>query len=262
MKGVSAWSRVCEGAALVEELRTGEGEDAFYGLGVTTVAADGKTVTSTWFDTHGGAEATEFTGTMTDTGWELEGEHGGGKVGLSFRKQDAGALLRMHAGGETMFEIAYTKAATATADVGEHPSKAVKHPFTDAMLGAWDYTGSFDMGGQKLDYTGEIAWRRACGGSAYVGVHSMKMDLGTDHGFMVARVDVGAKVMKVWGWSSTQPAGRMTGPVTDTRWDGASVEPTLLGDTKLTMTKTEAGFSATIEMGGGLKGTETHTKKK
>lgn len=262
VKGVSTWSRACNGVALVEEMRTGTGESAFYGLGVNTVAADGKAVTTTWFDSDGGADAWVFTGTLKDDGWDLEGELGGGKVSLSFHKKGDTVVSRMYAGDMTMFELTYTKAAAPAGDLGAHPTKAVKHAFTDAMLGAWDYVGEMDMGGQKLAYTGVVTWRAACGGTAIVAVIDSDMGpLGKTVGFAVAKVDVAAKVMKFWGWNDHRPAGRMTGPVTDTTWEGTSVTPTEFGDVKMSWKKTDAGFAADISV-GPMKGTETHTKRK
>lgn len=262
MKGVSKWAKAADGVVLVEELRTGEGEHAFFGLGVTTLGADGKTVTSTWFDTEGGADAWVFTGTLADDGWDLTGDLGQGKVNLSFHRKGDALVSRMFAGDQTMFEMTYTKETTATADLGRHPTKAVKHPFSDAMVGTFDGVGAMDMGGQKFEYKAELTWRPACGGTALVA--DMTMDLGPmgmDRSFAVARLDVEAKVMKFWGWSSMNPPGRMTGPVTDTTWDGTSLTPTAFGDFKLKMTKTATGFSAELDM-GGMKGTETHTRRK
>ncbi len=262
MKGVSTWARAADGVVLVEELRTGEGEHAFFGLGVTTLASDGKTVTSTWFDTEGVGGAWVFTGTLADDGWDLEGELGGGKVNISFHKLGETVVSRMSAGGQTLYEITYTKAATAPGDLGAHATKAVKHPFMDAMVGTFDGVGAMDMGGQKLEYKAVPTWRPACGGTVIVADIDMDTGpIGKDRSFAVAQLDPATKVMKLWVWSPSRPPGRMSGPLTDTTWEGTSLTPTPSGDFKLKMTKTETGFSAELDMGGS-KGTETHTRRK
>ena len=262
LKGVSTWRRVADGVALVEELRTGEGEHAFYGLGVTTLGEDGKSVTSTWFDTEGLGDAWTFTGTLADDGWELVGDLGGQKINLALKKKGETVVSRMWAGEATMFEITYTKAEKDPGDLGLHASKAVSHPFVDAMVGTFDGVGAMDMGGQKFEYKSTLTWRPACGGTALVADMDMDMGaLGKDRSFAVARLDPSTKVMKFWGWSSMNPPGRMKGPVTDTTWDGTSETPSPFGEFKLKMTKTETGFSAELDM-GGMKGTETHTRRK
>ncbi|MFO0932640.1 MAG: hypothetical protein U1E39_08010 [Planctomycetota bacterium] len=262
MKGVSTWARAADGIVLVEELRTGEGEHAFFGLGVTSLAADGKTVTSTWFDTEGVGGAWLFTGTLADDGWDLVGELGGGKVNLSFHKKGETVVSRMSAGDQTMFEITYTKAAAAPGDLGSHPTKAVKHAFMDAMVGTFDGVGSMDMGGQKFEYKSALTWRAACGGTVLVADMDMDMgSMGKDRSFAVAQLDAAGKEMKFWGWSAMNPPGRMTGPVTDTTWEGTSLTPSQFGEFKLKITKTETGFAAELDM-GGMKGTETHTRRK
>jgi hypothetical protein len=85
--------------------------------------------------------------------------------------------------------------------------------------------------------------------------------IGKDRSFAVAQLDPATKVMKLWVWSPSRPPGRMSGPLTDTTWEGTSLTPTPSGDFKLKMTKTETGFSAELDMGGS-KGTETHTRRK
>jgi hypothetical protein len=272
MSGVSVWSSACEGTAMLEEMRTGDGETAFFGMGVLTVGADEKSATVVWFDTDGGAGAWVFRGALTEDGWDLEGELPAhkpmpsptdGKMKLAFHKQGEGALLKMSSPTETVFEITYTKAAKPVTELGTaaHP---LKHPLADAMVGAWDLQGSFVMGGaaEGMPYTGSLAWRRACGGTGLVSTSEMTMGpMGVMHGLAVARIDPAAKVMNVWTWSDFEPSSRFEGTLTDTTWEAKAAEATPMGTMTMSLKKTDAGFETVWKVGDAMSGTEKLTKK-
>ena len=260
--GVAVWREASEGTALVEELRVGSGDDAFYGFGVLTTA-DGKAVTTTWFDTDSGIDPQVYRGTLTDDGWTSSVEMPGrGTWTMSMAKKGEGRTLSMKAGEQTLFEIAYTKAAKPVEDVGTSEKLLVKHPLAEAMLGTWDAKGSFEMGGNAMPYTSTVSWRRGLGGSCLLAEQSMEMPgMGADHGIAIARFDVEKKTMKFWGWPSKRPHNRMEGTVTDTAFEGTAVEPGPFGPMTFRIEKSDEGFTSTFSS-GPMKGTEKRTRRK
>lgn len=262
-KGVAVWRSACDGVALVEELRLGEGDDAFYGFGVMTAAADGKAVTTTWFDTEGGIDAQVYRGSFSDDGWTSSAEMPGrGTWTMSMAKKGETRVLSMKAGDQPLFQITYTKAEKPVEGVGTDEKRLLKHPLAEAMLGAWDVAGSFEMGGSAMPYDGTVAWRRALGGTCLVAETTMNFGpMGTDRGVAIARFDVEKKTMKFWGWPSTRPPTRMEGTVTDTAFDGQTLDAGPFGAMKMKIEKTDEGFATTFSA-GPIKGTEKLTRRK
>jgi hypothetical protein len=100
--------------ALVQDYDSKSAMGAYSGLGITKVSADGKTATMWWFNSMS-PNADEYTGPITENGYELTGtvdnmQGGKAKANLKLTKKGEGFEFTYTMDGQLMFTDVYTKA--------------------------------------------------------------------------------------------------------------------------------------------------------
>lgn len=105
--GTVTWSLACGNTVLLEDYASKSPMGDFRGLGVQKLAADGKSGTIWWFDTHGDSP-TQLTGKVSDTGYEMEGNTPQGPMKVTLAQKGETFEFRLQMGEMEMVDT-YTR---------------------------------------------------------------------------------------------------------------------------------------------------------
>jgi hypothetical protein len=107
-EGTTSFRGAVGGQAVVQTYEV-EGPVRLVGLGVSTLAEDGKTLKTLWWDNYFPAPLV-LDGTISPTGWRARGKHSlHGEMEVLLTKTDDGLHVVYSGGGKTLFEETYSR---------------------------------------------------------------------------------------------------------------------------------------------------------
>src|SRR5207249_3566274 len=135
VRGTARWWKALDGTALVEEMAAGEGEHAFFGLGVLYVGADGKSLNRWWFDSMGQGDVWHTKGTLEADGWVLSSGEGAARIDNLMKRSGDGHAYAMKTGDKVNVAVSYQRAAKEAPSPPLLAALSIKHPLVLSTLG-------------------------------------------------------------------------------------------------------------------------------
>jgi hypothetical protein len=256
-RGTDRWTKVAGDTAWVHEMSLASEKDAFHGLGVLRLAADGKSLSMWWYDSHGRGGVWKFRGTAGPEGFEVASDEGGMRATKGFSKAEGGLAYRMTVNGKEVGVGTWKKAAKDAAPAPIDPEKCplAKHPFVRAQLGDWKITAT-SMG---TEYEGASRYRLAVGGHHVLHDYALAGGPEDHRGFGVSALSADGTTITAWWFSNYFPEPlALTGPVTDVSWKGTGKGFT--GEFTIVVTAKDGAMESVMTQGGAEIMKETYRR--